>query len=63
MDGLQVEFLGGPRDGAEIPPRFLVVWAVGHEFSLLEGDYRFEVLTDGRRIARFLGYTQTKRST
>jgi hypothetical protein len=62
MQALRVEFLGGPRDGGEIPARYLVMWSVGGQFSLDERDYRFEELADGRRIARFLGYTKTKRS-
>lgn len=60
---LRVEFLGGPRDGDAIPPGYLVSWAIGHGFTLVEGAYRFEELDDGRRVARFLGHSSSDRSS
>lgn len=63
MKALHVEFLGGPQDGAEIPAQFLVAWEVGNGFELDDGEYRFEELADGRRIARFLGHNTSDRSS
>ncbi len=63
MQALRVEFFGGPRDGAEIPARYLVTWSVGAKFEVLGELYQFDELPDGRRIARFLGESSNSRST
>ena len=62
MNAAEVEFLGGPQDGAEIPAKFLAGWEVGSGFAIGDDEYRFEELADGRRVARFLGH-EAKRSS